>query len=138
MNGATFFKGSGQLSSDEVFSLEQVVIDRDIVRSAQRACNGLKFERDFSDVEQTIAEGMEEGNYLIHDSTLGEFREFFYDTVLFPGTNLGQWRTAGEKDVLTHAKEVITKTLEQSTFTMDRESKLALQDVCKRAEEVLL
>jgi len=138
MNGATFFKGSGQLSSDEVFSLEQVVIDRDIVRSAQRACTGLKFDRDFSDVEKTIAEGMEEGNYLIHDSTLGEFREFFYDTVLFPGTNLGQWRTSGEKNVLTHAKEVITKTLEQSTFTMDRESKLALQEVCKKAEEVLL
>ena len=138
MNGATFFKGSGQLCSDEVFSLEQVVIDRDIVLSAQRVCNGLKFDRDFSDVEKTISEGLEEGNYLIHDSTLKEFREFFYDTVLFTGTNLGQWRAAGEKEILAHAEEVITKTLDQNTFIINRDSQLALQQVCKRAEEVLL
>ncbi len=138
MNGATFFKGSGQLSSDEVFSLEQVVIDRDIVRSAQRVATGLKFDRDFSDVEKTIAEGMEAGNYLIHDSTLSEFREFFYDSVLFTGTNLGQWRTSGEKDVLSRAQEVVVKTLEQSTYSMDQDSRRALMGVCKRAEEVLL
>jgi trimethylamine:corrinoid methyltransferase-like protein len=89
-------------------------------------------------VQKTIAEGMEAGNYLIHDSTLSEFREFFYDSVLFTGTNLGQWRNSGEKDVLSRAQEVVVKTLEQSSFTMDQDSRRALMGVCKRAEEVLL
>jgi trimethylamine:corrinoid methyltransferase-like protein len=138
MNGATFFKGSGQLSSDEIFSVEQVVIDREIVKSAEHVCKGLHFDSDFAQVPNIIQEGLEEGHYLMHETTLNSFRDFFYDTKLFGGTNLGQWRAGGEKTVLEQAHEIVQSVRNNHTFVLENDARIALQVVCKRAEEILL
>lgn len=130
LNGATFFHGTGQLASDEVFSLEQVVIDRTIVKGAERMVKGLKWETSFERSYQILEDGIARGNYLEHDSTLDEYHEFYGRRELFPAMNVGQWRDKGEPTPLTMAREILDKYLAQNTFQRDEHEIKELRRIC--------
>lgn len=130
MNGATVFHGTGQLASDEVFSLEQVVLDRTIVKGAERMVKGLKWEIPFEYSYQILEDGIVRGNYLEHDSTLDEYRDFFGRCELFPAMNVGQWRDKGEPTPLTMAREILDKYLAQNTFYRDDDEITELRRIC--------
>ncbi len=138
LNGATYFKGSGQMASDEVYSMEQVVIDRAIVRNVDRLRTGLTPKMDVDESLELIREGLSEGNYLAHDSTLSEFRDFFTDNPLFPASNLGQWREKGEPSILDKAGEEIRRQCEKTPFARSKEDIRELRDICRRGESVIL
>jgi len=138
LNGATYFKGSGQMASDEVYSMEQVVIDRAIVKNVDRLRKGLNDQHSVDDSLALIREGLAEGNYLAHESTLSEFRDFFTDNPLFPASNLGQWRDQGEPSVLEKAGEEIRKVSEQNGFTRSAEEIAELREICRRGEKIIL
>ena len=137
MNGATCFHGVGQLASDEVFSLEQVVIDRTIVKGAERMVKGLKWETAFERSYQILEERFEHGNYLDHDSTLEEFRDFYCRRELFPAMNLGQWRQKGEPSPFSMAHDIIQKHLSQNTFRREAAEIQELRRICAHGENIL-
>jgi trimethylamine:corrinoid methyltransferase-like protein len=137
MNGATYFHGTGQLASDEVFSPEQVVIDRTIVKGAERMVKGLKWETSFGRSYQIIEEGLVRGNYLDHDSTLEEYRDFYGRRELFPAMNLGQWRAHNEPTPLSMAQEIIEKYLAKNTFQRDEHEVRELRRICEYGEKIL-
>ena len=137
MDGATCFHGAGQLSSDEVFSLEQVVIDKTIVKGAERMVKGLKWETSFAAGDQIIEDGLERGNYLDHESTLTEYKDFYSRRELFPAMNLGQWRGQGEPTPLSQAQEIIEKHLAQNTFSRDEHEIRELRRICNYGEKML-
>ncbi|MCP4396658.1 MAG: hypothetical protein GY801_05045 [bacterium] len=137
MNGATFFHGSGQLASDEVFSLEQVVIDRTIVKGAERMVKGLKWETSFERSYQIVEEGLTRGNYLDHDSTLAEYKDFYGRRELFPAMNLGQWRNHNEPTPLFMAREIIEKHLTENTFQRDENTIKELRRICEYGERII-
>jgi trimethylamine--corrinoid protein Co-methyltransferase len=134
MNGATYFHGTGQLSSDEVFSLEQVVIDRTIVKGAERVMKGFKCDTSFERSYQILEEGLTQGNYLNHDSTLSEYQDFYSRRELFPAMNLGQWRAKGELTPLAMVREIIDKYLAQNTFHREENEIRELRRICEYAE----
>ncbi len=137
MNGATFFHGSGQLASDEVFSLEQVVIDRTIVKGAERMVKGLKWETSFERSYQIIEEGLTRGNYLDHDSTFAEYKDFYCRRELFPAMSLGQWRNHNEPTPLFMASDIIEKCLTQNTFQRDGHEIRELRRICEYGERII-
>ena len=136
--GAVHFKGSGQLAHDEVYSLEQVVIDRTIMVGAERLVKGLKFQNSVEDNCKIVEEGLESGNFLMHDTTLENFVDFYSQRELFPPMNLGQWQKHNEPTPLTMAGEVIEKHLEKNTFQRDQKEIEELRRICDHAEKVLL
>ncbi|MDO8587152.1 MAG: trimethylamine methyltransferase family protein [Armatimonadota bacterium] len=91
-----FCFGAGQLSMDEVFSPAMFVVDREIARFVSHIIKGVDFEG-ASGAADLIAEIGPGGNFIAHETTIERMRDLF-DSDIFPRTNLGQWRAAGEPD----------------------------------------
>jgi trimethylamine:corrinoid methyltransferase-like protein len=132
--GAVHFRGSGQLSSDEIFSSEQVVIDRSIMRGAERLFRGLKWASSLDENLEVLEGGFRHGNFLEHPSTLVECREFYALRELFPATNLGQWNGSGRPTALGAAMNVVRQTLERNTFQRDPGEIRELRRTCTHGE----
>jgi len=138
LSGAVCFHGSGQLSSDEVYSLEQVVIDRTIMKGAERLVKGLKWETGMDRSYQVLEEGFARGSFLDHDATLQEYKEFYCERELFPAMNLDQWNNRGQPTPLSMASAIIEKYIARNTFRRDKHEIRELRRICKHGEEVLV
>ncbi len=97
-----FWYGAGQLSMDEVFSPAQCVIDQELGRYATHLVQGVKYDTDPEAAFNVISEVGPGGNYLEHETTLGDLRAYF-ESDIFPRMNVDQWRAAGEPDVWSKA-----------------------------------
>jgi trimethylamine:corrinoid methyltransferase-like protein len=137
LNGATYFKGSGQMASDEVYSPEQVVFDRAIVRGVEHLVKGNRVTQDVDQALATIKEGVTEGHFLSHETTLEHFRDFFCDRGIFPATNLGQWRSHNEPIALEEASRVVEDMIRKNDFQRPKEEIRELRKICKIGEEIL-
>ena len=93
-----FFMGAGQMSMDEIFSPAQFIIDMEIGRYVQHILDGMKWGGTAEEIAKVVAEGVADGNFLIHPTTLESLPDFF-DSQLFRRDNVGRWRTAGEPTV---------------------------------------
>ncbi|MBT3275728.1 MAG: hypothetical protein HN368_21430, partial [Spirochaetales bacterium] len=131
LNGARWFKGSGQLSSDEVYSPEQVVIDRSIVTGVERLIRGINDEFSVEECVELVAQGVSAGGFLEQDQTLERFREFTGTDSLFPATNLGQWKKKGGPEVLHEAGRTVEETTKMNSFARPDAEINALRAVCK-------
>ncbi|MEW5814828.1 MAG: trimethylamine methyltransferase family protein [Spirochaetota bacterium] len=136
LSGAVHFKGAGQLSSDEVFSLEQVVIDRTIMQGAERVMRGLKWETSPDRSYQVLKEGFARGSFLDHDSTLEEYVNFYSDRELFPAMNLNQWNSRNKPTPLSMAGEIIGKNLARNTFQRDELEIRELRKICEYGKKL--
>jgi trimethylamine:corrinoid methyltransferase-like protein len=105
-----FFMGAGQLCMDEIFSPAQFVIDMEIGRYVQRVLDGLSWQADGNTIAAAVAEGIAEGGFLAHPTTLDALGEFLTSS-LFRRDNLGQWRAEGcptiEQKAVAQAREMI-------------------------------
>ncbi|MBF9016522.1 MULTISPECIES: trimethylamine methyltransferase family protein [unclassified Oceanispirochaeta] len=137
LNGATYFKGSGQMASDEVYSPEQVVFDRAIVKGAEHMLKGSAVTQSVDEALETIKEGISEGHFLSHDTTMENFRDFFCETEVFPATNLGQWKSQGEPGDLEQASRIVEKVSQENEFQRPSEVIKELRNICKKGEEIL-
>jgi trimethylamine:corrinoid methyltransferase-like protein len=133
LSGARIFHGSGQLCSDEVYSPEQVVIDREILRSCERFISGAEWDDNIEAARTVLKEGLDRGEFLDHESTLEHFRSWQYDSRLFPARNLGQWKNA-EQNVLIRAAAVIEETLQKNTFSRPPEVLREIDGIYTAAE----
>jgi len=93
-----FILGAGQLSMDEIFSPAQFIIDMEIGRYVQRVLDGLAWDGDPEKMAAVIAEGVSEGSFLMHDTTLEALPEMF-DSLLFRRSNVDRWRAMGEPTI---------------------------------------
>jgi trimethylamine---corrinoid protein Co-methyltransferase len=104
-----FCFGAGQLAMDEVFSPGLFVMDREIARFVTHLIKGVSYESPAGAADM-IAEVGPGGNYIAHDTTIEHLRDLF-DSDIFPRTNLGQYRAAGEPDpekvAIAKAREMI-------------------------------
>ena len=116
LQGARWFSGSGQLSHDEVFSPEIVVIDRDILAAAERMVRGIKWEEDLNRSLEVIHEGLNKGHFLDDESTLASFRDFFFAGNLFRGMNLDQWRKRGSIPLIEEASLMVDRIVAEYVF----------------------
>lgn len=137
LNGASYFKGSGQMASDEVYSPEQVVFDRAIVRGVEHMLKGSAVTQNLGEALKTVREGIAEGHFLSHDTTMENFRDFFCDKEIFEATNLGQWRAQGEPEALSQASRIVEDAVGSNGFERPDEEIRELRKICKRGEEIL-
>jgi trimethylamine:corrinoid methyltransferase-like protein len=105
-----FCLGAGQLSMDEVFSPALFVIDQEIARFISHLLKGVAWDDTPGRAATTIAEGLAEGEFLSHPSTLAVFREL-HQSELFRRMSLNKWRADGARTVeelaLERARELI-------------------------------
>ena len=136
LQGARHFSGSGQLSHDEVFSPEIVVIDRDILRSVECLIQGLQWDGDLDRSLATLQEGAASGQFLDHHATLDNFRRLVVDQSLFLGMNLGQQRTTGAQPLIEEARGLVDQLVSQSPFRLAEDLVKELDGIYRRALHV--
>lgn len=118
-----FCFGAGQLAMDEVFSPGMFILDREIARFVTHIIKGVSYESAIGAAD-LIAEVGPGGNFIAHDTTIEHLRELFVSDI-FPRTNLGQYRAAGEPDpekvAVAKAKELIASHDYQIPESVQRE-----------------
>jgi len=133
LQGARVFSGSGQLSHDEVFNPEIVVIDKDILGAAERLVKGIEWEEDFDRTLGIIYEGLDRGHFLDHDTTLNKFRSFSFMAELFEEMNLDQWRKNGSVPLLKKASKMVDCIVKEYDFKRPKDQIRELERIYQHA-----
>lgn len=131
--GARAFRCGGLLSTDEVYSAEQLVIVHEIVEYIK---NLLKKE-EFSEERLMLNEIAEVGpgqSFIGRKSTLDNFRKEYWQPTLFIRTNLGQWMKMGSKSIRQYTREIAKKKIEEHTYRIDKDIKRELDKICECAK----
>jgi trimethylamine--corrinoid protein Co-methyltransferase len=135
--GSRNFFGAGTLSVDEIFSPEQLIIDREIADYAHRVIQGFKFDEASLSLE-AIQECAGTGEFLSHDSTLHNYRDVYWMPRFFEHPMLQDWRVRGEKQVREEARQMVRQKLANYDFELSSEKKRALDTIYERAWKTLL
>lgn len=134
--GATMFSNAGLLSVDEVYSVEQIVIDYEIVKFCKRVVDGNNFDEKLSAVE-VIKEISFSGTFMTHDTTLFNYKENLWDPALFLHSSFTQWREEGSKDTIALAKEIALEKIKNQTYMINEDMKKELDRIYSYAKKEL-
>ena len=116
--GARIFRCGGLISSAEVYSAEQLVIVKEIIKYIK---NLLK-QREFSDENLMLDEIAAVGagqSFIGRKSTLKLFRSLYWQPQLFIHSNLGQWHQMDSKSIWDYANKNAKKLIAEHTFKID-------------------
>jgi trimethylamine:corrinoid methyltransferase-like protein len=133
MLGARIFGGTGQLSVDEVFSPQQAVLDREILRYVERVMNGIDFGVGPTDPLALIREGMAEGGFMAVADTAARFRDFYSFPDIFRHWNVGRWFEEGSPSVLQEAWSRAQEEIASCAFDLTREQRRDVDAIYRRA-----
>ncbi|MFH1566418.1 MAG: trimethylamine methyltransferase family protein [Gemmatimonadota bacterium] len=125
--GVRRFGAVGQLSVDEVFSPQQAVLDREILRYVARVARGLDAGPG-GDPVTLVRAGVEAGSFAGLPETAEGFREIYDFPDIFRHWNAGRWRSEGGRSVLEEAWSRARAEIGASTYHLE-------PDAARRVEE---
>jgi len=105
MSGVNLIYGSGMLELGQTFSMEQVVIDNDIIAMNYKAMEGAPVT-DVTLAVEAIKEVGVGNDFLAHETTMENFESASNPTV-FDRTMLGEWMANGSKSCVERAHEIV-------------------------------
>jgi trimethylamine--corrinoid protein Co-methyltransferase len=110
--GAHIINGAGVLESILSVSMEQLVIDNEMLGMMLRMLRGISIDEGTlaQDVIRRVGPG---GNYLADPHTGEHFRAEHFIPELFDRKTRAAWERAGSKNVITTSKEMVNKTLKE-------------------------
>ena len=135
--GAKVFANAGLLSVDEIYSVQQLIIDYEIVQYCMRVARGDDFNEDLSALD-TILEVGHNGTFLDHDTTVRDFRKALWAPEVFIHPTLQQWTEQGSKGPVQIAKEIALKKIKEHTYRIDKDKQMELNKIFERAKKDLL
>jgi trimethylamine--corrinoid protein Co-methyltransferase len=137
MAGANVNGGAGSLACVGTVSLDQVVIDNDMYGHFFRHARGLQVDKErlASDVIASVGPG---NSYIMEDHTLTHFRDEYYYSPLANRLNAPTWETAGARDALERAADLVRDILATppKAFLSDEQSR-EVKALLVKAEESL-
>lgn len=132
--GIKGFTNAGLLSVDEIYSAEQLVIDKEIVDF----CSKVVKDEDFLNIDEILTEIMETGpnqTFLTKESTLRQYKDFLWDPQLFTHESLGQWQKNGSMTLQKKANNKVKEILKIHDYQIDEGLKKELDKIFKTATE---
>jgi len=135
--GANSIYGSGMLDLGQTFSMEQLVIDNDIIAMNFRAMEGIPVTDDTLAVAATKEVGV--GNdFLGHITTMENF-EMASNPAVFDRTMLGEWRANGSKNAVERAHDVVVDVMANyEVLPIEAETLAAMEAIVKKADEAFV
>lgn len=107
--GANTLYGSGMLELGVTFSMEQLVIDNDIITMVKKAMEGIEVNETTLAVDAIKEVGI--GNDFIGHMSTMENMDLPSDPMCINRDMIGDWRAAGCKDLATAAHEIVVDVL---------------------------
>jgi len=133
LRGGRRFMDLGQLSIDEIFSPEQMVIDREILSSIERLINGFEFQDMENLTLNTIKEALDEKSFLAHSTTVEQFKKAYWFPQIFDRRMLEVWKTAGAPGVIEKAHDSVQDKISNQEPRLDELTISKLNKVYDRA-----
>ena len=129
--------GGGMLELGQTFSLEQQVIDNDIIMMERKFMEGVPVTDETLAVDAIKFIGI--GNdFIAHPSTMEQI-DLASDPEIFDRTMLGEWRANGKKDAVDRAHEKVVDILANHIVTPVPDDVMAAwEKIAKEADEVFL
>ncbi|UCB47198.1 MAG: trimethylamine methyltransferase family protein, partial [Spirochaetota bacterium] len=135
--GAFVFANAGLLSVDEIYSIQQLIIDYEIVQYCQRVAQGDEFHDDLLCIELIKKVG-HYGTFLDHESTLKNFKKNLWDPKVFIHPTLNQWQERGLKGPDQLAKDIALQKIKDHSYRVDDHIKRELDKIYNRARTELI
>lgn len=134
MAGANTIYGSGMLELGQTFSMEQLVIDNDIIAMERKAMEGIVINDETLAVDAIKEIGV--GNdFLAHPSTMENF-ENASDPLIFDRNMIGDWRAAGSKSAVDVAHEIVEDVMKNHVVKPIPEDVLnKMKAIVKKADD---
>ena len=105
LSGANTLYGSGMLELGMTFSLEQLVLDNDMISMAKKAMQGIPVDEETLAVESIDQDGIG-NNFLAHKTTRQNI-DLPSSPMLLDRLMFGDWEMAGSKEIATVAHEKV-------------------------------
>jgi trimethylamine--corrinoid protein Co-methyltransferase len=131
--GADMVGGAGGLGCSMTASLEELVIDDELIKAMLTSLHGVEISDETLaiDIIHKVGPG---GHYLAQNHFLKE--QFIPE--LTDRSGYGEWKKAGEKSLVDRAKEKVNKILkEHSVPPLDKDIQKELDSIIKKAEKEL-
>jgi len=135
--GAYVFSNAGLLCVDEIYSVQQLLIDWEIVQYCSRVIRGYDFDEELTALGEIEALG-HSGTYLDHDSTLKNFRRDLWDPEIFVHSTLIQWQERGSKEPAQIAWEIAKEKIKNHKYRANEDVQRELNRIYARAEKELV
>ncbi len=129
--GARHFCDLGQISVDDAFSFEQVVLDLEILAGVERFMNGFDFDNG-ADTIEAVREGLETRNFFTSDLTLANFRKDYWCPPIFERRMLGSWQAAGAPMALDKARRIAREKIASVQPRLDEATARKMDEVVKK------
>lgn len=101
--------GSGMLELGQTFSMEQMIVDNDIIMMERKFMEGVVVNDETLAVDAIKMIGV--GNdFIAHPSTMEQI-DLASDPRVFDRRMLGEWQADGKKDVIDVAHEIVVDVL---------------------------
>ena len=134
MAGANSIYGSGMLELGQTFSLEQLVIDNDIINMERRALEGIPVTDETLAVDVIKEVGV--GNDFIGHPTTMENMEMPSNPLVFNRDMLGDWKSQGSKSSVEVAHEVVLDVMKNHIVPkIDPEIDAKIRAIVKEADD---
>jgi trimethylamine--corrinoid protein Co-methyltransferase len=129
--------GGGMLELGQTYSLEQQVIDNDIIMMERKFMEGIPVTDETLAVDAIKFIGI--GNdFIAHPSTMEQI-DLASDPEIFDRTMLGEWRANGKKDAVDRAHDKVVDILANHIVTPVPDDVMAAwEKIVKEADEVFL
>ena len=129
--GARHFCDLGQISVDDAFSFEQVVLDLEILAGVERFMNGFDFDNG-ADTIEAVREGLETRNFFTSDLTLANFRKDYWCPPIFERRMLGSWQAASAPMALDKARRIARENIASVQPQLDEATARKMDEVVKK------
>ena len=134
MAGANSIYGSGMLELGQTFSLEQLVIDNDIINMERRAMEGIPVTDETLAVDVIKEVGV--GNDFIGHPTTMQYMDMPSNPLVFNRDMLGDWKSQGSKSCVEAAHEVVVDVMKNHVVPkIDPEIDAKIKAIVKEADE---
>lgn len=134
MAGVNTIYGAGMLELGQTFSLEQLVIDNDIIDMIKKVMEGIPVTEETLAVDAIKEVGVG-GDFLGHMTTMNHFEDASSPSI-FDRAMLGEWRSNGSKNAAERAHEVVEYVLANHVVKPIPEDRLAaMKAIVDKADE---
>lgn len=134
MAGANSIYGSGMLELGQTFSMEQLVMDNEIIKMNMKVLQGLPVTDETLAVDAIKEVGVGR-DFLGHPSTMEHFESASNPTIL-NRMMLNEWIDNGSKNAIEVAHEIVEDVMANHVVKPIEEDKLkAMEEVVKKADE---
>lgn len=133
-SGANTLYGAGMLELGMTFSLEQLVLDNDMITMTKKAMQGIPVDEETLAVESIQQVGIGK-NFLAHKTTRKNI-DLPSSPMLIDRLMYGDWKMAGAKDIATVAHEKVVDVMKNHEVApIDADLLKDMQAVVEKADK---